>query len=261
VSEIEFRFRPSRRAAVLENLNQIASAGHTALLDPGARTRVARRIFESFHLAWIESFSTGSLREGQFRFRGSEHLYRALAQGRGAILAAPHVGSWELAGAALAGLGLEVHAVSGVQVHPFLSEALRWRNERRGIRIHTTSEGFTGLARALRRGALVVLLADGDVYSRSLPTPFFGRRVAFPAGPAILARRAGVPILHAHAARAIDGGNRLCFEGMDAPDFTIPFREDLQRLTALVARSQERNIAAHVAQWGIFRPLWSADLA
>ena len=261
VSALEFRFRPSRRAAVLENLRQIASWGHAALIDPGARIRAARLIFESFHLAWIESFARRPLRGGRFRFRGAEYLYRALARGRGAVIAAPHLGSWELAGAALRDLGLEVHAVSGIQMHPFLSEALRSRKEREGIRIHTSSDDLTGLVQALRQGALVVLLADGNVYSRSLPTIFFGRGMAFPAGPAILARRARVPILHAHAARGSDGGNQLCFEGMDTPDFTIPFSEDLLRLTGLVARSQERNIAEHVTQWGIFRPLWEPDAA
>jgi hypothetical protein len=45
---------------------------------------------------------------------------------------------------------------------------------------------------------------------------------------------------------------------MDEPDLSLPLREDLLRLTSLVARTQERNIAAHVSQWCIFRPLWSA---
>src|SRR5262245_58397382 len=173
------------------------------------RRRTARRMFESFTLAWIESFSRRPLRGPRFRFQGAEILYGALARGRGAVIAAPHLGSWDVAGAALVELGLEVHAVAGIQLHPSLSAAFRVEQERRGIQIHTPSEGFRGLVRALRRGALVVLLTDGDVFSRALPTPFFGRQVPFPSGPAVLARRAGVPILHAHAARNPHGGNRL----------------------------------------------------
>jgi len=261
LSGIQFRLAVSRRRAVLANLDQIAKSGHPELAEAGVRHRTARRMFESLALAWIESFSRRPLRGARFRLQGVEILYRALAQGRGAVIAAPHLGSWDVAGAALVELGLEVHAVAGIQLHPCLSAAFRSEQERRGIRIHTPAEGFGGLVVALRRGALVVLLADGDVFSRALPTPFFGRRVPFPAGPAVLARRARVPILHAHAARSSGGGNRLCFEGMDAPDFSLPVAEDVRRLTSLVARQEERSIAAYVAQWGIFRPVWSGDLA
>lgn len=261
LSGIQFRVAAARRNAVLANLNQIARAGHLELAEAGVRRRTARRMFESFALAWIESFSRNPLRGSRFRFEGAELLYRALARGRGAVIAAPHLGSWDVAGAALVELGFEVHAVAGIQLHPLLSTAFRAEQERRGIQIHTPSDGFGGLVQALRRGALVVLLADGDVFSRALPTPFFGRRVLFPSGPAVLARRARVPILHAHAARSAEGGNRLCFTGMDLPDASMPLAEDVRRLTSLVARHEERSIAAHVAQWGIFRQVWSVDLA
>ena len=104
----------------------------------------------------------------------------------------------------------------------------------------------------------MVLLVDGDIHSRSLPATFFGRAVPFPAGPAILARRARVPILHAHATRGENGRHEVSFDGLDEPDPGLGFAEDLARLTTLVARSQERTIAANVTQWCIFRPLWNA---
>lgn len=102
----------------------------------------------------------------------------------------------------------------------------------------------------------MVLLVDGDVYARAVPAPFFGRRVPFPAGPALLARRSGAPVLHAHTER--NGTDRLLisFDGLDAPDRTLPLTEDVTRLTARVAAAQERNIAAHVDQWCIFRAIF-----
>lgn len=251
---------------MLDNLAQIAACGHPELSSPEARERAARRMFESLQLSWIEYFADrpadGNGHAGSLDFRGAELLYRALARGRGAVIAASHVGSWEVAGLALARLGLEVHAVSGVQIHPLLARAMRDRKAREGVQIRTPGDGFAPLVLALRRGAVVVLLVDGDVFSRSLPAPFFGRATPFPAGPAILARRARVPILHAHAARGQDGRHRISFDGLDEADPSLALREDLTRLTTLVAQSQERNIAAHVTQWCIFRPLWEpADAA
>ena len=101
---------------MLANLAQIAASGHPALTSARARERTARRMFESLPLSWIEYFAEARADGGgrSPSFRGAELLYRALVRGRGAVIAAPHLGSWELAGLALARLGLEVHAVSGV---------------------------------------------------------------------------------------------------------------------------------------------------
>ena len=196
-----------------------------------------------------------------FRVSGTELLYRAIARGRGAILAMPHLGNWEIVGVGLTRLGLRMHTVTGVQIHPLLARQVRALKERAGIRVTTLEDGFAPLVKALRGGEVLALLVDGDVYSRSLPADFFGRRVLFPAGPAILARRARVPILHGHAVRGPGGDHEFTFDGLDEPDFDLPLHEDLRRLTAGVARAQERNIAAHVTQWCIFRPIWGVDAA
>jgi len=262
IAAIQYRLLTARRNAVLENLATIGAAGHPELADPASRERIAQRMFENLQLSWIEYLAGPAVSDAPggtaLEFHGAEFLYQALARGRGAVIAASHLGGWELAGSALARLGVAVHAVSGVQLHPFVAREVRAWKRREGIRVHTPRDGFEPLVAALREGGVVVLLVDGDVRSRTLPTTFFGRRASFPAGPAILARRVGVPILHAHAARGADGRHRVSFDGMDEPDLSLPLREDLLRLTSLVARTQERNIAAHVSQWCIFRPLWSA---
>lgn len=256
----QFRLDRSRRDAVLANLSTMAASGHPLLRAGPDRIRAARAIFVSYHRFLFEflaqrRFATAPL-DGRLRLEGAEILYRALARGRGAVVAAPHTGNWELAGLALARLGFRVHAVTGVQLHPFLSDAVRALKESSGIRVSTTADGFGPLLATLRRGGLVVLLVDGDVFDRGLDAPFFGRARPFPAGPAILARRAKAPLLHAHAERLPDGTHRVAIDGVDEADPALPLALDLARLTERVARAQERNIAAHVTQWCIFRPFF-----
>jgi phosphatidylinositol dimannoside acyltransferase len=264
LATLQYHLSPTRRSAVLENLAQIAAAGHPDLADGMARRRAARSMFESHYRGWLEYLGsagrTGAA-GGAVRIVGAEHLERAIAGGRGAILSMPHLGNWEIAGPALTALGLRMHTVTGVQLHPLLARQIRALKEREGIRVSTPQDGFARLVSALRDGEVLALLVDGDVYSRSLPAEFFGRRVAFPAGPAILARRARVAILHAHAERGPDGDHRFSFDGLDEPDFSLPLEDDLRRLTQGMARAQERNIAAHVGQWCIFRPIWRSDAA
>lgn len=269
IAAVQFRLSPARRRAVLANLARIAAAGHPHLSHPAARETTARRMFEAHHRGWIEYLGSagtrGRMPRAEIRLSGTEHLYRALSRGRGAVLTVPHLGNWEMFGPALAQLGLRVHAVTGVQLHRGLTREIRALKERDGVHVSTPEDGFLPLLDALRHGAIVALFADGDVFSRSLPTEFFGARIRFPAGPAILARRARVPIVHGHAVRIDRGGNRIrfdgIFDGVDEPDTSLGLQEDLSRLTACVARSLERSIAANVTQWCIFRPIWSQDRA
>ncbi|MGE5177432.1 MAG: lysophospholipid acyltransferase family protein [Hyphomicrobiales bacterium] len=257
---LRYRLDRSARDAVLENLARMADAGHPRLRSARDRARAARSIFESYHRFLVEFLAQRRLDpralDERFRVRGTALLYRALARGRGAVIAAPHLGNWELAGLALARLGFRVHVVTGVQLHPLLTGAVRSLKEAEGIRVSTPEDGVAPLLATLRANGLVVLLVDGDVFTRGLAAPFFGRAVPFPAGPAILARRAAAPLLHAHAERLPDGTHRISFDGWDEADARLPVDRDLRRLTEGVARAQERNIADLVTQWCIFRPFF-----
>ena len=254
-----------RRRAVLANLAQIAAAGRCreAVL-PEARARTARAMLASGCLSWLEYFAARARTPDErmtVTFRGSELLYRALAQGRGLVYTLPHLGCWELVGVAAARLGFRTHVVTGVQLHPLLSEAVRALKESDRIRVSTPADGFGPLLRTLREGGIVVLLVDGDVRTRTIDAPFFGRATPFPVGPALLARRSGAPLLHGHTARRADGTHELSFDALDEPDLALPVHEDLIRLTATMAGTQERNIERHVTQWCIYRPIWGFDAA
>jgi len=260
-SRLEFAFASARRRAVLSNLEQIAGSGRLAETGPRSLTRTARAMFGSYHRFVLEYLAQGSLDsqalDTRFRFEGMETLYRALGPGRGAVVSAPHVGNWELAGIALARLGFRVHVVTGVQFHKRLTRIARILKERERVLVSMPGDGFRPLLDTLKRGGIVVLLTDGDVFVRSIETEFFGRRVPFPVGPAILARRARARLLHAHAERRPSQGHVVSFDGMDSPEASLSMAEDLLRMTRRVAEFQERAIAAHVDQWCIFRPLFA----
>ena len=260
-ARLAFAFPSKRRSAVESNLEWIAESGRLTAESAGALDRTARSIFENYHRFVLEYLAQGSLDsralDTRFRFRGMEILYRALGRGHGAVVVAPHVGNWELAGIALARLGFRVHVVTGVQFHARFASSARLLKERERILVSTPAEGFRPLLRTLGRSGVVVLLTDGDVFVRSLETEFFGRRVRFPVGPALLARRSGAAILHAHAERSRAGGHVVVFDGAELPRRELPLKQDLRRLTRRVAEIQERTIAAHLEEWCIFRPVFA----
>jgi len=255
-------FSPSRREGLRHNLESIGAWGHPLLATAHARRAVERAVFRSYHLGFLGYLAhrrTAAPGAREPRFVGAERLYRALASGRGAVVTAPHLGSWELAVLWLARLGFRVHVVTGNQFHASVSGSVRAAKESARIAVSTPEDGFIPLLATLRRGGLVILLADGDVFARGIPVRLFGAPAVLPAGPALLARRAIAPIVHAHTVREPGGAHRIVFESADRPDRGRAVADDVARLTEGVARALERAVAANIAQWCIFRPMVAPD--
>ncbi len=255
LAEADRALSAGRREGLRSNLGLLAAWGHPRARTPAGRASLERSIFRSYHLGVLEYAAAMGAAPGRTRLCGTERLYRALAAGRGAVVTAPHLGGWETAGLVLARLGFRIHVVTGgVQYHAAVTGAVRGRKEASRIAVSTPADGFLPLLATLRAGGLVVLLADGDVARRSIPVRFFGAAARLPAGPALLARRARAPIVHAYATREPGAAARIVFDSSDAPDPSLPLDRDLARLTEGVARALERAIAARPEEWCIFRP-------
>jgi lauroyl/myristoyl acyltransferase len=259
-ARLELLLPSRRRTAVESNVAAIAASGRLGARRAGTLDQVVRSIFVSYHRFVLEFLAQRSIDsqalDTRFRFHGMEILYEALARGRGAVVAAPHVGNWELCAIAVQRLGFRVHVVTGVQFHARVTHGVRLLKERERIRVSTPRDGFRPLLETLKGGGLVALLTDGDVFTRSLDTELFGCEVPLPVGPALLARRSGAPLVHAHAERTSCGTHVVSFDGVDVPDRALPLHEDVRRLTLRIARFEERTIASHLDQWCIFRPFF-----
>ncbi|HEU4724697.1 MAG TPA: lysophospholipid acyltransferase family protein, partial [Candidatus Eisenbacteria bacterium] len=250
LATLDQAFSADRRDGLRRNLDAVAAWGHPALDTDAKRRAAARAIFRAYHRGVLDYLASRDERANAGagaaaplpRFTGAERLYHALASGRGAVITIPHLGNWERAGLIMARLGFRIHVVTGVQFHAALSGAARAAKESDRIAVSTPSDGYLPLLRTLRRGGIVILLADGDVYTRGETRRFFGAPVEFPVGPALLARRAGVSIVHAYTAREAGGGERIVFESVDHPNRSRPLAEDLSRLTEGVVRALERAV-------------------
>lgn len=263
LAALDEAFSADRREGLRQNLDAIAAWGHPDLGTEAKRREAARAVFRAYHRGFLDYLASRGdpAPRPEPRFTGAERLYRALASGNGAILTIPHLGNWERAGLTMARLGFRIHVVTGVQFHAAVSGAARAAKEADRIAVSTQEDGARPLLRTLRSGGIVILLADGDVYARGETLRFFGAPAEFPVGPALLARRADVPIVHAYTIRERDGGERIVFESVDRPDRSRPAAEDVSRMTEGVVRALERAVAAHVTQWCIFRPLVAAHAA
>ena len=128
---------------------------------------------------------------------GREHLDAALAGGRGAIMAVPHMGSWDMAGSYAGALGYPICAVAE-RFPGSLNDAVVRTRQRFGLeRDHAGPIG--GPRRSPRRSqanGIVALLCDLE-QGPGVDVRFFGRRAVVPGGPAAIALKTGAALMPA----------------------------------------------------------------
>ncbi|MER6949890.1 phosphatidylinositol mannoside acyltransferase [Nonomuraea sp. NPDC000554] len=195
---------------------------------------------------------------------GAEHVHDTVAAGRGVVLALPHMGNWDQAGAWLVGVG-----------HPFTTVAERLKPEslfrryvafREGLGMEvlplTGGDGhnFATLAMRVRRGGVVCLPAERDLTKSGIEVEFFGATTKVPAGPPLLAVQTGAALLPAI----------VYFEGDDwgikiHEEIPVPEEGTRQEKVAAVAQSLtdvfEKGISEHPEDWHMLQRLWLEDLA
>ncbi|MER6298504.1 phosphatidylinositol mannoside acyltransferase [Kitasatospora sp. NPDC001539] len=236
-------------------------------LDEAALRSLSRAGMRSYLRYWMESFRLPVWSRARVardvRVEGFENLREPMEAGRGAVIALPHMGNWDLAGTWVAQQG-----------YPFTTVAERLKPERLFDRFVAFREGqgmevlaLTGgsvnvigtLARRLREGRLVCLVGDRDLSEAGLEVSFFGEATRMPAGPAALCQRTGAALLPV----------TLWYDGpvMRArihPEVVAPEeggrKERTQAMTQAMARVWERGIREHPQDWHMLQRFWLADL-
>ncbi len=249
-------FPTYKRKLVLKNLKR-------AGIESPSKAQ-ARQAFISYANYYIDAarivyLSTSEIEEN-FRVDGFERINEALAKEKGVILALPHMGSWEWAGAWLANkLKKEIVAI----VEPFgTSDLQKWVYEYRkkmGIHIIPLS-AFAGqhLVKALGENRIVCLLSDRYISGAKVETQFFGEKTVLPAGPAALSLRTGAPIIPA----CIFFKNKIHNAKVLPPIYPVragKFREDVTRVTVQLTGDLEKLIRIDPLQWHLMSPNWPSD--
>jgi KDO2-lipid IV(A) lauroyltransferase len=150
--------------------------------------------------AWSEA-------EIQRRVRAvNEPAVRDAYAGPGAVVALPHSGNWDLAGAWACVTGMPVTTVAEQLADPDYSAFVAFRQSL-GLEVvsHRDPGALTALMEAIHRRRVVCLLADRDLSGTGLAVSWRGQSITMPAGPAIVARRTGAALLPAVCQFSKDG--------------------------------------------------------
>ncbi|MFD8148242.1 phosphatidylinositol mannoside acyltransferase [Streptomyces sp. NPDC059708] len=221
----------------------------------------------SYMRYWMESFRLPAMdprRFGTDVTMKDEHILReALASGRGVIVALPHLANWDLAGAWVTGhLGIPFTTVAERLKPESLYDRFVAYRESLGMEVlpHSGGAAFGTLARRLRSGGLVCLVADRDLSSSGVEVDFFGATARMPAGPALLAQQTGAALLPA----TLYYGDAPKMYGRIHPEVEVPADgtrvEKTAAMTQAVADAFASGIAEHPEDWHMLQRLWLDDL-
>ena len=256
IGRAAFRLAPKARAIVAANQAQVL--GRTAeddLVRESTReafARYARYWFDTFH---VTTWDPDRLAR-HFRYEGVEHIEKALADGKGVVIALPHVGNWDVAGRAVADRIAPPVAVAEHLRPESLFELFLEHRRRLKMEIVDLASDHVGrqLTHHLERNRIVALVADRDMSGSGIEVEMFGRARRMPAGPAILALSSGAPLLCGPAFQTDDGWLNV-FRPVTI-ETTGERKQDVRALTQALADEFERAIASAPADWHLFQPGW-----
>ncbi len=216
-----------------------------------------RMVTESFVLpAWTPTETVAAVSTDPV---GERRLREAVAGGR-AVVALPHIGSWDHAGAWACATGMPVSTVAE-QLGPAEFAAFRRYREGLGLRVYSHREPavLRALGSDLAAGRLVCLVADrsfgGNGVPVGWPAPSGPVPVRVPAGPALLARRHQA-LLIGVSARFTRTGIHL---GFSEPVEHCPGSDGLVAMTQQLTDFFAAEVARCPSDWHVFQPFFPEE--
>jgi phosphatidylinositol dimannoside acyltransferase len=234
--------------------------------SPEELRALSRAGMRSYLRYWREAFRLPNLSPeeivGTHVCIDEHHLSEALAAGRGAVLALPHMGNWDHAGAWVSIAHQPLTTVAERLRPESLYERFLAYRRQLGMEVLPLSGGggpFRTLLERTKSGGLICLLADRDLTEHGVPVTFFGETATMPAGPATLAIAAGAPLLP--ATLWYDERVSVTRIHAEVPVPTAGTRaQKVAVMTQALADTFAEGIGAHPQDWHMLQRLWQADL-
>jgi len=247
----------SSRRQRLADANLIATFGDR--YSPAERRAIRMAVARNMATLFVELFKIATFtRERIIQVmpsEGMEHLRKALARGKGAILVSAHYGNWEVAGARLAAEGFDVAVVardaSDAQVASIINAS------RMGAQLGVIGRNdLRAMIGHLRANGVLAILPDQHSNENPVRVTFLGRPAWCAKGPAMLALRTGCAIVPGFGFREPDGSLRgYCLGEVpfpETPDREQAVAELMQRIYDVIGE----QIMAHPEQWLWFHNRW-----
>jgi KDO2-lipid IV(A) lauroyltransferase len=216
----------------------------------------------SYMRYWCDTFRSPDWSKESIRSRvvctNEEFLTGPMQRGEGVIVALPHAGNWDLAGAYFTSMGLPLVTVAERLKPEALFERFLEHRQSLGMEVLPLDSRAMGtLIQRARSGKLIALVADRDLSSSGVAVQFFGVEARMPAGPALIAMRTGVALVTAFVSYT-DTGIHIDFKKISIPELG----SEQEKLTAVVQNCADNfalGIQSHPEDWHMLQQIWTDD--
>ena len=184
------------------------------------------------------------------------YLRDPIAAKRGCIVALPHAGNWDHAGAYFCATGIPLTTVAEhLKPEKLFRKFLEYRTEICMEVLDLDSRSIAVLSQRLRAGKLVALVADRDLSKNGIPVNFFGTGGQMPAGPALLAIQTGADLITAFV-KYEEVGIRIIFGEAIAVPETGSVSEKAAAMTQVFADRFAEQLAVNTVDWHMLQRIW-----
>jgi len=223
--------------------------------------RIAWKSFVNMCFVGIENFWMPRLSRkwvaAHLKGLDGENLRHHYTDGRGFIIATPHMGSWEVLGNSIHVLDYPMFYLYREQSNPLSDRLLRQHRESLGAQtIATDTMALRKGIKLLRGGSSMGILPDLRVKTRETPMPFLGRDANVGRGAAMFARSADVAIIPTVCRRV--GWSHFEVTTLDPirPDKSVPKEADWDRMTRELLDVLSPFILTYPDQYFWFNKRW-----
>jgi len=186
----------------------------------------------------------------------NEHLLTdAIAAKTGVIVAVPHAGNWDHAGAYFCAKGIRLVTVAErLKPEKLFLKFLAYRQAMGMEVLPLDGRVLNTLQDRLDEGALVALVSDRDLSRSGIEIEFFGGKARMPAGPALLALRTKAPLITAFVSYT-DNGVHIEFRNVVLPSGGDESSK-VQEIVQMTAQYFEDGISRNPHDWHMLQRIW-----
>lgn len=182
-------------------------------------------------------------------------LLDPMKDGRGVVVALPHSGNWDHAGAYFCSIGVPLVTVAErLKPEALFQKFLKYRESMGFEVLSLDSRSFVTLVKRAKERRLIALVADRDLSHSGIDVTFFGANARMPGGPALLAVKTGTPLVVAHVSYT-QNGIHIDFHPVDVPTEG----EESTRIQVTVQRTADLfalGISQHPEDWHMLQRIW-----
>jgi lauroyl/myristoyl acyltransferase len=249
-----------RRVLIYRDRDAVVDGKELRALSRAALRSYARYWLEVFRLPVIpvERIVSGM----HFRGPGEETLFAHLNSGRGVIIALPHMGNFEQAGAWVIARGAGTFTTVAERLKPesVYESFVRFR-QTLGFEVLPLTGGagpFVTLATRLRAGHLVCLVSDRDLKETGIEVELLGEKARI-AATAALAVHTGAALMPTATWFDEDGWGACIYDEVPVPASGTR-AEKVAVMSQQLADVFSAAIAEHPQDWHMLQRVFLADL-